>query len=232
LIFCCLSTMTLPTTTNDNTEITSHSGRRARASNTTSSTILDAAEYVFARSGYAGATVKNIAKRADCYESLIYYHFGNKDKLFAAVLKNVYHKLIEAERELDLDINAPEQALAEIVRFMWGYYQRNPELIILLNTENLLKGKHLANIGSLDEFLSPALAVLQEVVRKGIEKKLFRSDIDTVELYTTIMGLGYFYLSNQYTLSAFLSRDLMAKAQRERWESVIVQTVLASVKAQ
>lgn len=205
--------------------------RRSRISNTTSDTILDAAEYVFSKHGYAGATVKNIAKQADCYESLIYYHYGNKDKLFAAVLKNVYHKLITAERALQLNTDQPEQALAEIVRFMWSYYQKNPELIILLNTENLLKGKHLSNIGSLNEFLSPALEVLQEVVRKGSEMKLFRADIDTTELYTAIMGLGYFYLSNQYTLSAFLSKDLMSQEQRKRWGDVIVQTVLASVKA-
>ncbi|MCQ9616112.1 hypothetical protein L1889_04845 [Paenalcaligenes niemegkensis] len=147
-------------------------------------------------------------------------------------MKNVYHKLIQAEHALTLDTDSPEQALSDIVRFMWDYYQKNPEFIILLNTENLLKGKHLKNIGSsLGEFLSPALSVLQGVVRKGIETKAFRADVDTVDLYMSIMGLGYFYLSNQYTLSAFLSRDLMSAAQRKQWGNSIVQTVLASVKA-
>jgi len=205
-------------------------GRRARPGNTTGDVILNAAEFVFARHGYAGATVKRIAKQAKCYESLIYYHFGNKDKLFAAVIKNAYQKLIKAEQALDLDMNSPEQALTDIVLFMWNYYQKNPELIILLNTENLLKGKHLAKLGPMDEFLSPALSVIREAVLKGGESGVFRRDVDILDLYTTIMGLGYFYLSNRYTLSVFFGRDLMQEAERRRWGQVIVQTVLATLR--
>lgn len=206
-------------------------GRRARPSNITSSTILDAAEFVFARHGYAGATVKLISKQAKCYESLIYYHFGSKDKLFAAVLKNAYQKLIKAEQALSLDIDSPEQALSEIILFMWNYYQKNPELIILLNTENMLKGQHLSKLGSMDELLSPALSVVREVVGRGVESGVFRKDINVMDLYITIMGLGYFYLSNRYTLTLFLDHDLMAKEERLRWGQVMVDTVLATVRS-
>src|SRR5690625_1057220 len=200
-------------------------------SNTTRDAILDAAEHVFAEKGYAGATVKYIARRAGCYESLIYYHFGNKEKLFTQVLKNAYQKLIQAELQLDLDFDSPERALSQIVLFMWDYYQENPELIILLNTENLLKGRHLKQLNSMQELLSPTLELLEKIVRKGHEKGLFRSDVDIIDLYLTIMGLGYFYLSNQYTLSIYLGRKLIASKEREKWGQVMVNTVLASVRA-
>lgn len=83
----------------------------------------------------------------------------------------------------------------------------------------------------MSEFLSPALEVLERVVQKGTEQGIFRPDINIVDLYITIMGLGYFYLSNRYSLSVFLDRNLMNKAELERWGHVIVQTVLASVRA-
>lgn len=204
---------------------------KTKQSRITRKAILEAAEFVFARNGYAGATVKHISQQAECYESLIYYHFGNKDKLFTAVLTNTYQKLIKAEQALELNTDDPEQALGDITLFMWNYYQKNPELIILLNTENLLKGKHLSSISSMSEFLSPALEVLEGVVQKGTEQGIFRPDINIVDLYITIMGLGYFYLSNRYSLSVFLDRNLMNKAELERWGQVIVQTVLASVRA-
>src|SRR5690625_2525576 len=200
-------------------------------SNTTRDAILDAAEHVFAEKGYAGATVKYIARRAGCYESLIYYHFGNKEKLFTQVLKNAYQKLIQAELQLDLDFDSPERALSQIVLFMWDYYQENPELIILLNTENLLKGKHLKQLNSMQEFLSPTLELLERIVQKGCEKGLFREGIDIRELYLTIMGLGYFYLSNQYTLSIYLGRELLNKEERDKWGRCVVDTVLSSVRA-
>lgn len=44
--------------------------------------ILDAAEHVFASSGYDGAALREIAERAGVAQGLIHYHFGNKARLF------------------------------------------------------------------------------------------------------------------------------------------------------
>ncbi len=44
--------------------------------------ILDAAEFVFAASGYEGATMRAIAERAEVAQGLIHYHFTNKETLF------------------------------------------------------------------------------------------------------------------------------------------------------
>jgi AcrR family transcriptional regulator len=49
--------------------------------------ILDAAEELFARHGLGGASLRQIAKKADVDVSLITYHFKTKDKLFAAVIE-------------------------------------------------------------------------------------------------------------------------------------------------
>lgn len=47
-----------------------------------SDAILDAAEQVFASSGYSGATMREIAERAGVAQGLIHYHFKNKETLF------------------------------------------------------------------------------------------------------------------------------------------------------
>lgn len=51
-----------------------------------SEAILDAAEQVFAASGFAGASMREIADRAGVAQALIHYHFDNKEKLFEAVI--------------------------------------------------------------------------------------------------------------------------------------------------
>ncbi len=51
-----------------------------------SDAILDAAEIVFATSGFAGASMREIADRAGVAQALIHYHFDNKEKLFEAVI--------------------------------------------------------------------------------------------------------------------------------------------------
>jgi TetR/AcrR family transcriptional regulator len=47
----------------------------------------------------------------------------------------------------------------------------------------------------------------------------------------TIASLGYFYLSNRFTLSTIFQRDLVAPAELERWGQHIVTTVVATVQA-
>ncbi len=48
--------------------------------------ILSAAEYVFAISGYEGAKMRLIAEKAGVAQGLLHYHFGNKEKLFEAMI--------------------------------------------------------------------------------------------------------------------------------------------------
>lgn len=204
--------------------------KSAKAGKTTKETILAAAEVVFARNGYDGASTVAIAKQAKCYESLIYYHFGNKDKLFAAVLEDAYRKLVAAEQALHVDYADPRQALADVVLFMWEYYQQHPELIFLLNTENLLKGKHVKHSAELQKFLPNAIRVLRGAVEAGVQQGVFREDIHVDDLYISVMGLGYFYLSNRHTLSAFFGKDLMAGSERERWGRWMVDTVFNAVR--
>lgn len=72
--------------------------------------ILAAAELEFADRGFEGAGMKALAARAEVSQSLLHYHFGSKDKLYAAVIQN-RSQLINAERLALLgaaDLKAPD----------------------------------------------------------------------------------------------------------------------------
>src|SRR6266851_3771980 len=58
--------------------------------------ILDAATELFAARGYAGAGVDRLAERSGIAKTAIYYHFGNKEGLLAAVLDRAATQWIEA----------------------------------------------------------------------------------------------------------------------------------------
>lgn len=57
-------------------------GRRAGSPDTRNE-ILDAARFEFAENGYAGATIRGIARRAGVDPALVHHYFGTKDGLFA-----------------------------------------------------------------------------------------------------------------------------------------------------
>jgi len=58
------------------------------------SQILDAAQCVFAQNGVDGSSIRAIAKEAKCDPSLLYYHFKNKEAIFAAILERKFSRFM------------------------------------------------------------------------------------------------------------------------------------------
>jgi AcrR family transcriptional regulator len=151
-------------------------GVREQAAQTTRDNILKAATKVFARYGYEGGSVEKISKAAKSFDRMIYYYFGSKEGLFIEVLEETYRRMNDAESKLDLDTAKPVEALQAVIRFVVGYYRKNPEFITLLNTENLHKGKHISKSMRAREYSSPAIEVIRRVLESGQAQGLFRKD--------------------------------------------------------
>lgn len=203
---------------------------RSRNAKTTRQNILKAARDIFSREGYEGARIEKISKAAKSYDSLIYYYFGSKEKLFVEVLEGAYRDIFEAGQSLPLDMDDPEAALRQIIEFPFRYYLANPEVTILLGTENLHSGKHIAKSSTADQYALPMITILQSVIDKGEAKGVFRSGVDCEQLYMAITSLGYFYVSNRHTFTAFMNRDLMQPERIEAWAQYISKLLLDSVR--
>ena len=178
--------------------------------NHTQQKILEAATAEFARYGLGGARVDRIAQRARANKRMLYYYFGDKDGLFLAALEGRYAHIRNAERSLKLEHLDPREAVRRLVHFTWRYFLEHPEFLTLLNSENLHQGRHVRRSRRVPEMHSHLVALLRDILRRGAQEGLFRKRVDPVQLYISIAGEGYFYLSNRYTLSRIFSRDLMA----------------------
>jgi AcrR family transcriptional regulator len=204
-------------------------GVRALAAQATREAILRAATKVFARHGFAGGRIEQISKAAKSYDRMIYYYFGSKEGLFIAVIEDTYRRFNEAEQGLLLDTAEPLLALDAMIRFVWTYYQKNPEFITLLNSENLLRGRHIAKSVRAKDYSSPALAITDTVLQAGIAQGLFRPAVKARDLYLMIASMAYFYLSNRFTLSSFLGENLEAPAALAHWEAFVIDAVRRAV---
>ncbi|MBX3587100.1 MAG: TetR/AcrR family transcriptional regulator [Ramlibacter sp.] len=205
---------------------------RLRDADRSQNTILAAARDEFAEYGLGGARMDRIAERAGLNKRLIYYYFEDKERLFQSVLEQAYRHIREEERQLKLLDLSPPDAVRRLVEFTWNYYLEHPEFLTLLNSANLHRARHLDESPRVRELNSPLIATLGEVLERGRKDGSFRGGIDPVQLYVSIAGLSYFYLSNNFTLSAIFGRDLMApKARSERlshMSEVILGYVLRS----
>jgi AcrR family transcriptional regulator len=174
--------------------------------------ILEAARFEFALRGLGGARVDQITARAGSNKRMIYYYFGNKEALFLATLESSYDAIRKAEQSLKLTDLDPALGIRRLIRFTWEYYIAHPEFITLLNSENLHRARHLKKSKDIQALNSPLVAILDDLLKRGQRSGVFRRGVDPVQLYISIAALGYFYLSNNHTLSTIFDRDLMQPA--------------------
>ncbi len=204
-------------------------GIREKSAETTRDSLLMAAIKIFAEHGFDGGSIDQISKAANSHDRMIYYYFGNKESLFVAALEEIYRRFNVAEAALTLDLDQPKRALEQVVRFVLHYYKKHPEFVTLLNSENLHRGKHIARSDKAQQFSSPAISVVDDVLRRGIAEGSFRATVASRDLYMMIVALGYFYQSNRFTLSAFLGENLETPEVFEQWETFVIDAVLRTV---
>ncbi len=177
--------------------------------------ILLAAAEEFAAGGLFGARVDQIARRAETNERMLYYYFGSKEQLFTAVLEHALAALVEAERTLALDGVAPIEAMTRLAHFVWDYYRDHPELLRLVNNENLHEAKYIKASTRIRDLISPIVETLTAILERGQKAGLFRNDVDPLKFYITLSGLGYYIVSNRFTLEATFGLDFSGDAERD-----------------
>mgnify|MGYP003376440727 CR=1 FL=1 len=191
--------------------------------------ILAAATAEFARHGLAGARVDRIAAAAGTNKRMLYYYFGNKEALFSAVLEAAYADIRAAETGLSLQDVAPIEGIRRLIAFTWDYFIAHPEFLMLLNTENLYGAQHLKGRAQVRTLNSPLIATLRTILRRGRADGTFRAAPDALQLYISIAGLAYFYLSNNHTLSAIFGRDLLSARARAARLAHVTDLVLRAL---
>jgi AcrR family transcriptional regulator len=179
--------------------------------------ILDAATHEFSEHGFAGARIDRISTQAKTVDRMLYYYFGNKERLYQAVFERVFAQMIEAERDFQVHPDDPAAGMALLIEHTWNHYVSHPELVRLLMNENLLRGKQIKKSGMVREVSLPLIERVESLLVLGRRKGLFRTDMDSRAVLMSIMSMGFFYVSNQYTCSEWMRVDLMEQSRRDSW---------------
>jgi AcrR family transcriptional regulator len=98
--------------------------------------MLSAARDVFAERGYAGATTKQIAERAQVGEVLLFRHFGSKAGLFDEAVLDPFETFVDewvarwARHGLSGD--SVEELGREYIELLYGFFDDNRQLVVAL----------------------------------------------------------------------------------------------------
>lgn len=184
--------------------------------------ILSAARDEFVEHGLNGARVDRIAQRVGASKNLIYHYFGSKDGLYLKVLEDIYRQMRHAQGDLALSELPPVEGMRRLVANTFDHFARTPALIRLMSVENIHNARHLKKSTSVKPLYAPLLAAIRALLSRGQKAGVFRRNVDAVDLYISISGLAYFYLSNRHSLSWIFDQALDdPKRLRQRREHVV-----------
>jgi AcrR family transcriptional regulator len=128
--------------------------------------ILDAAVQVFAREGFYGCRVSDIADEAGVAYGLVYHYFSSKDEILDTLFLERWNLLLEAISQVDEGDLPPREKLYEIASFIVESYRHDPELMKVIIVEvtraaNSFGRRHLEKIREAYDLIAGIVAQAQ-----------------------------------------------------------------------
>lgn len=184
--------------------------------------ILGAAERVFARAGFGGATMAAIAEASGLPKANLHYYFGSKDVLYRAVLARTLHDWLEPMQVITRDAE-PRSALEQYIRSKMELAARQPDGSKVFANE-LLHGApvvHSLLCGELRQLVQEKAAVIQGWVDTGQ-----MAPVDPVHLFFTIWAATQTYADFDVQVCAVLGRKTLGTKDHARATDHVVALLL------
>ena len=181
---------------------------------------------MFAEKGYSGANVQEIVTLAGTTKPMIYYHFGSKQGLFAAVLEDVYAGMRKIETELDLAGLSTPDAMRRLVQATFDYHAAHPDWVRLISVANIHDADHIAESATIASRNSGVLAVLLGLLARGAAEGVFRAGVDALHLHLLIASFCFYRVSNRHTWKVIFQRDLQAPGEAVLQKAMLVEAVM------
>ena len=136
--------------------------------------ILDAAVRVFARSGYHGARVGDIAEEAGVAHGLLYHYFSSKEEVHQTVFRENWGELIKRFRGVEEADEPAAEKLEGIAKILLRTWRNDPDLVTVMVREVARSPQLQTQVTEVRE----AFAIVRRVIEQGQEEGSFRRDLD------------------------------------------------------
>jgi len=147
--------------------------------------ILDAASSAFAEEGFAGARVDEIARRAGVNKAMLYYHVGNKQNLYTAVLNRNFDRVDDAlVNAMKIGGSAPDR-LRAIIAGVAQALKAIPDHPRIVLREFASGGNNLQP--EVLERMVNILGMVRHLLADGVRSEEFRLT-DPVMTHLTLVG--------------------------------------------
>jgi TetR/AcrR family fatty acid metabolism transcriptional regulator len=185
--------------------------------------ILDAAVRVFARSGFHGARVGDVAEEAGVAYGLVYHYFKSKEELLETIFRDTWTQMLARVREVEASGVPASEQVRQVTALLLRTWRRDPDLVRVLVRE-VTRSPHVQQ--EIEE-ISEAMKALEGIIRRGQESGEFRPGLDPR------LGAVVFYGALDEVLTGWVLGQLPDKDEDiARAERNVVQLLVEGMREQ
>ncbi len=129
---------------------------------------------VFARSGYHGARVGDIAEEAGVAHGLLYHYFSSKEEVLETVFRENWRELLETLHRVEASDEAPDEQLFGVVKILLRSWRNDPDLVRVMVREVARSPQLQAQVDEVREIF----LLLQRIIERGQAEGVFRAGLD------------------------------------------------------
>lgn len=201
---------------------TGDDGAKGQIRQANESRILGAAEKVFARAGFGGATMAAIAQASGLPKANLHYYFGSKDVLYRAVLARILNDWLVPTHGITADAD-PRTAIEQYIRAKMALSAQRPDGSKVFANE-LLHGAPVVHgllAKELRQMVQDKAAVVQGWVDAGR-----MAPVDSIHLFFTIWAATQTYADFDVQVAAVLGRKALTSRDHARATEHVVSLIL------
>ena len=189
--------------------------------------LLDTAESLFSQKGFDGTSVRDIAEAAGINTAMISYYFGSKEKLMEEIFErkslNIKEKVANLLKDDSLDPLEKMYSLVDM--YIEGILSRKTFHRILLCEQIINQNPSI--ITMLDKMKTKNSEYINDLIRLGQKKGMFRKNIDIPMMTNTLMGTVFHTLVN---LDFYKTYHDMEGMKDEEFERVVKKRLSVHIK--
>jgi AcrR family transcriptional regulator len=151
--------------------------------------IQNVAIKMFSGKGYTETSMREISAELNISKAALYYHFSNKEEIFVSIIENIFKEIIKFNKELASQNIPTWEILKKWIEHTVNSSVKKDNIGQLIRQIMMGKFKNVSNNIDIFSFINVNFEILNSVMKKGIEEKEIRSDIDSKFLTISFLGL-------------------------------------------
>lgn len=189
------------------------------------------AEDVFARKGFRGATMKEIADGVNIKTPALYYHFRNKEDIYNSLIIDRYRQLRAAVVEKVKKESNVKDRISKLILTLIDFWVEHPRLPSILAQQVIWDADPTVN-EIMPNFLIPMFNELVDLLDESeLEEYGFR-DLDITLLVFNIFGMTIFYFFTSPILTVLTGQESMAPDKVDGLKKEILKLVYEGIERQ